>query len=69
MDLMDKARIRVYFDADDSLKLALKQEALNRDTSVSALIEEILKRELAKQVEAAEKVLKERAKQKPRKPD
>lgn len=55
-------RIRVYFDADEELKLALKQEALRAGITVSSLIEEALKSKFPKAIEEAKKVLKDRAK-------
>jgi hypothetical protein len=59
-------RIRVYFDAEEALRLALKSEALKAGRSVSDLISEILKREFAKAVEEARKTLRDREKkQKP----
>ncbi len=55
-------RIRVYFDADDELKLALKQEALRQGVSVSALIEKVLQEKFPKAVDEARKTLRDRAK-------
>ena len=55
-------RIRVYFDADEELRLALKQEALRAGVTVSSLIEEALRAKFPKAVEEARRVLRERQK-------
>lgn len=55
-------RIRVYFDADEELKLALKQEALRAGVSVSLLIEQALKDKFPKAIEEAKKTLRDRQK-------
>jgi hypothetical protein len=55
-------RIRVYFDAAEELRLALKQEALKAGVTVSALIEQALRDKFPKAVEEAKKVLRDRTK-------
>jgi hypothetical protein len=55
-------RIRVYFDADEELKVALKVAAARQGVSVSALIETLLKREFPKEVEEARKSVRDRDK-------
>lgn len=57
-------RIRVYFDANEEVRLALKQEALRQNKSVSLLIEELVNREFPKSIEEAKKTIKERERKK-----
>ena len=62
-------RIRVYFDADEALKQALKQAALNQGTSVSAFIEQALTEKLGDAaMDQAAKVVKQREGKPTRKP-
>jgi predicted HicB family RNase H-like nuclease len=60
--LVVMGRIRVYFDADEELKVALKVAAARQGVSVSALIETLLKREFPKEVEEARKSVRDREK-------
>jgi hypothetical protein len=60
--LVVMGRIRVYFDADEELKVALKVAAARQGVSVSALIENLLKREFSKEVEEARKSVRDREK-------
>lgn len=55
-------RIRVYFDADEELKLAIKQAALRAGVPATKLIEDALKREFAAEVKEARKMLQDRKK-------
>jgi plasmid stability protein len=60
--LVVMGRIRVYFDADEELKVALKVAAARQGVSVSALIETLLRREFSKEVEEARKSVRDRDK-------
>jgi hypothetical protein len=53
-------RIRVYFDAEEELRLAIRSEALKAGKSASALIQEILSERFAKAVAEARKTLQQR---------
>lgn len=53
-------RIRVYFDADEELKLAIKQAALRAGIPATKMIEDVLKREFAAEVKEARKMLQDR---------
>ena len=53
-------RIRVYFDAEDDLKLALKLRAAKEGKSISSFIENVLKAALAKELDEARKAIKQR---------
>ncbi len=59
---MSTKRTRMYFDADDDLKLAVQMEALRRDTSASELIGQILRDNLKHALAEARKVIQERKK-------
>lgn len=56
----------MFFEADDALKLALKQEALRAGVSVSALIEGILKKQFPKAIADAEQIIAGRESPPPR---
>lgn len=58
LDVM--ARIRVYFDADEELKLAIKQAALRAGTPATKLIEDALKKTFATEIKEARKMLQDR---------
>lgn len=53
-------RIRIYFDADETLRFAIRTAALRKGQSASSLIEEVLAREFAKEVHEAKKYLKDK---------
>jgi hypothetical protein len=60
--LSDMGRIRVYFDADETLRLAIRTAALRAGRSGSAIIEEILKASLGDAMKEAEQILADRPK-------
>ena len=61
-------RIRVYFDADEALKLAIHQEALRAGKTIKDFVEEILKEYLADAFVEAEKIIANRPKSEAKKP-
>lgn len=61
--IADMERIRVYFDADEDVRLALKQEALDAGCSVSALLERLIKESFPEAIKEARKKLQQRKKQ------
>ncbi len=55
-------RTRMFFDADEELKLAIQMEALKQDSSASNLISNILRQQLKDAVSEARKVIQQRKK-------
>lgn len=54
-------RIRVYFDADEALRLAIRHAALRSGKTASSLIEAILSREFATELAAAQREIENRS--------
>jgi thioredoxin-like negative regulator of GroEL len=59
---MSNKRTRMFFDADEDLKLAVQLEALGRGTSASELIGNILRDNLKTALAEARKKLQDRKK-------
>jgi hypothetical protein len=54
------ARIRVFFDSDEELKLAIQMEALRQDVSASQLIETVLREHFADSLKEAQRTIAQR---------
>lgn len=59
-------RPRMYFDADDELRIAIKQAALREGVSAAAWIEEVLKDKLGPKSLEEARIIVARQKKKPR---
>lgn len=58
-------RTRVFFDAEEELKVAIQLEALKQDTSGSNLIANILRQQLKESLAEARKIIAQRKKKQP----
>ncbi len=55
--LLMAERIRMFFDTDDALRLAVNMEALKAGVNVSEFLSALVRRELAEAVTEAERVI------------
>jgi hypothetical protein len=53
-------RLRVYFDTDETVRLAVNMEALKAGLTVSDFLAALVRRELAEAIKEAEQVIDQR---------
>lgn len=64
MAAMTAKRPRVYFDADDELKIALELEALKEGKSVTQFIQDTFREQLTDSLREAKKIIEQRRRKK-----